>query len=212
MSLDIALPYANSAKGTPAPPLLSDERAQLTQPYAGSLYHLAKQGKVFTGNSDAAGTVLPIFSATAQKFGLWNPSGSGVIGILHQVAMTYVSTTGAAGGYVLAINKTVGAQIATGGISVFTEGVPENSLGTTGGNKIKFAPATATTIAPTIWRHLGMNQLVTTAADATTVPWTMTQKFDGDCLVYPGTAVWLCGNIATLTQWASCFVWAEVPV
>ncbi len=212
MSLSIELPYANNAKGSPAPPLLSDERAQLVQGFAGPMYHLAKQGKVFTGNAGAAGAVLPIFSATAQVFGVWNPSSSGVIGILHSVAMTYVSTTGAAGGYVLAINKTVGAQIATGGISAFTEGTPENSLGTLGGNRIKFAPGAATTIAPTIWRHLGMNQLVTTAADATTVPWTMKEKFDGECLIYPGTAVWLAGNIATLTTWASCFVWAEVPV
>ena len=214
MSFLSRLPYFNGAKGE-APPALSDDRGLLTQPVGGRWYHLAKQGKVFTGNSAAAGSVLPIFSNTAQVFGIWNPAGSNVNGVLINVAATYVSTTGAAGGFVLAVNKNIPGGLATGAISAFTEGTPERGVvGQTsglGGNAIRFTPSAATTVAPTILRHLGINQLVLTAADTANTTFGFNKDFDGDIAIAPGTAVWLCGNIATLSIWAASITWAELP-
>src|SRR4051812_41287057 len=107
------MPFENQRKGGPAAPLLSDERAQLVQPYGGKWYHAAKQGRIFTGNDAAAGQVLPIYSATAQKFGIWNPPGSGVNGVLVNLRGTFVSTTGAAGGYALGLLRNVPAVAGT---------------------------------------------------------------------------------------------------
>lgn len=209
MGFDLKLPFFNSRKGAPASPYMSDEQAMLVQPYGGKWYQAAKQGRLFTGNAAAAGAVLPIFSNTAQVFGLWNPAGSGVVGVLVNIAGTYVDTTGAAGGFVLGIMKNAGSALATGGISAFTEGTPENSLGLLGGNKIRFTPSAATVIAPTIWKHLGINQLVLTAATTGATTFLFNKDFDGETLIYPNSAVFLAGNIATLSKWAGGVSWAE---
>lgn len=208
------LTYANSVKGDEARPLISDNRSQLTQDSCGKWYHAAKQGRVFTGNAAAAGAVLPIYSNTAQVFGLWNPAGSGVNCVFINLAATYVSTTGAAGGFVLGIMKNAGASIATGGISVFTQGTPEPGIAGSqiGGNKVLFTPSAATVIAPTILRHLGVNQLVMTAADATNTTFAFYRDFDGELSVAPNNAVFLAGNIATLSIWAASLTWCEEPI
>src|SRR4051812_46591065 len=85
-------------------------------------YNLVKQGRVFHGNIAAAGVVLPIYSNTTQQVGLWNPVGSGVDLILFKIALTYIDTTGAAGGYVLAQLTNAPAAIGSGlAITAFTE-------------------------------------------------------------------------------------------
>jgi len=176
-------------------------------------YDYAKRGRVFTGNAAAAGSVLPIFSNTAQVFGIWNPAGSDVDAVLLGVTFCYVSTTGAAGGYCLAYVKGTGSGTGTAaqGVSAFTNGTPENALiGATYNNKVRFTPSAATVTAPTIGRQLGLNQLVTTAADATTVPWKADFSFDGDVILPPGNALFVAGNIATLSIWANSITWAEV--
>lgn len=207
----IELPFFNTFKGGEVSPLLSDERAQLVQQINGRWYHASKQGKLFIGNSAAGGSVLPIFSNTAQVFGLWNPAGSGVNGILVGLRGTYVSTTGAAGGYCLGLTRNAGSALATGGISAFTETAPERGLlgSNVGGNKIRFTASAATVLAPVIGRQLGQNQLVITATDATSPAYTFKEDFDGDVVLAPNTAIWLAGNIATLATYASSIMWVE---
>ena len=210
----IEFPWFNRAKGGDAAPQLSDEGALLTQGASGAFYHAARQRKVFTSADEAAGAVLPIFSNTAQVFAFWNPLGSGVVANIIEVAMTYVSTTGAAGGYVIGVVKNAGGAVATGGnVSAFTDRDVFEAL-TTGNaastNKCRVATA-ATVTAPVILRHLGVNQLVTTAADATTVPWTAYRSFGGDLLIAPNTAIVIAGNIATLSIWACSITWQEEP-
>ncbi|OFW37648.1 MAG: hypothetical protein A3J29_06135 [Acidobacteria bacterium RIFCSPLOWO2_12_FULL_67_14b] len=210
----IELPWFNRAKGGDAAPQLSDEGALLTQGVGGVSYHAARQRKVFTAPMAAAGGVLPIFSNTAQIFGLWNPAGSGVIANILELAMSFVDTTGAAGGYVLAVVKNAGAALATGGnISAFTDLTVYEALATgnaASGNKCRVSSA-ATVTAPVILRHLGLNQLVLTAADATGLQWKNTSRFDGDVLVAPNTALFVAGNIATLSKWACSVTWQEEP-
>lgn len=207
-------PFFNSRKGEDSRPVLSDGRALHVQAEAAELSHAASAGDMYTCPGAAAGYVLPIYSNTAQIFGIWNPAGSGVIVDVYEWAMTYVSTTGAAGGYVLGIVKNAGAAIATGGnVSVFTDLDIFSAMGTGHDVNPKARVCSAATVtAPVIWRHLGLNQLVTTAADATTVPWTARAPFRGDCQVAPNTAVFLAGNIATLTIWAPSVTWKEKSV
>lgn len=208
------LPFFSGSKGN-AKPALSDERGILTQPAESPLWHASKQRRVFTSSMAAAGAVLPIFSGTTQQFGLFNPLGSGVNCNIIEIAMTYVDTTGAAGGYVLALVKNAGSGTATGGnltsataLSVWDAISNGNSAS---GNKAYGVTAFGCT-APVIYRHLGQNQLVTTAADATTVPWTARHTFQGDVGIAPGTVLVVAGNIATLSKWACSVTWSEEAI
>lgn len=211
MSL-FTLPFFNRSRGGEAKPVLSDEHGMLTQGAAGNYWHRAKQRKVFTSSMAAAGAVLPIFSGTTQQFGLFNPLGSGVVCDIVELALTYVDTTGAAGGYVLALVKDAGGGKATGGnLTSFTklsvwDGITNGNEAS--GNKAFGLTAFGCT-APVIYRHIGQNQLVTTAADATTVPWTVRHRYDGDLGLMPGAVLVVAGNIATLSKWACSITWAE---
>ena len=178
-------------------------------------YGLAKQGRIFTGNIAAAGVVLPIYSNTTQQCGLWNPLGSTVDLILRRIALTYVDTTGAAGGFCLCYLANAPAAIGTGlAITAFTETTAVPGYGSLGYNlasSAKFGQgATLTVTAPSVWRQLGLNQLVTTATTATDVQWTAYFEFDGDAVVAPGTAIFIAGNIATLSKFTGSITWAEV--
>lgn len=213
--LNLQLPFRSPfSRSGPASPQLSDDMAMLVQQIQTKYAIPAKEGRLFIGNAGAAGQVLPIFSATAQKFGIWNPAGSGVNAILVEIAMTYIDATPAAGGYVLAVSRNAGSALATGGISAFTAGTPDNALtGKTGGNAVRFTPSAATVLAPVIYRHLGINQDVAPATSAVTPARAKTGVlFDGDVVVQPNTALWLCGNISTIAKWASMFAWIEEPV
>jgi hypothetical protein len=176
-------------------------------------YNLVKQGRVFHGNVAAAGVVLPIFSNTTQQLGLWNPVGSGVDIILMRIALTYVDTTGAAGGYVLAQLTNAPAAIGTGlAITAFTEtaAIPAYN----GGSYQPLAKfgqgSTLTVTAPTVKRHLSLSQNAFTAAGTGQMAFENAIEFDGDEVLTPGTAVFVAGNIATLAKWTGSLTWAEV--
>lgn len=173
------------------------------------------QGRTFVGNAAAAGFVLPIFSNTAQKFGLWNPQGNSKVAKIKRISWSYVSTTGAAGGFVLGHVVNAGAAVATGGnVSAFTDGVLNTTIfngriGDQIGPTCRFTPSAATVTAPVIGRHLGINQLVITAADATNTQWDVNYEPKGDLWLPPNNAIFLAGNIATLITAAPTIIWEE---
>lgn len=213
MISEMILPFENQKKGNASAPLLSDERAQLVQPYGGKWYHAAKQGRLFMGNDAAAGQVLPIYSATAAKFVLWNPANSGVNLVLVRFTATYVDTTCAATGFTIGIMKNAGSALATGGVSAFTETSPERAPfgGPAGGNRVRFS-LSATVIAPTVLYQMGENQLVLTATDATTAHFVFRHDFDGELVIAPNSLISFGGNIAQLGKWASGVMWVEESV
>lgn len=176
-------------------------------------YDLAKQGVIFTGNVAAAGVVLPIYSNVTQQFGLWNPVGSGKDLLLLKLALTYVDTTGAAGGFCLGYLSNAPAAIGTGlAITAFTETAAVSNYPGGGFSSVaKFGQgATLTVTAPVVKRQLGLNQLVTTATAVTIGQWTSEIQFDGEEVLTPGTAVFVAGNIATLSKFTGSLVWAEI--
>ena len=177
------------------------------------LFDLARRGKIFTGNVAAAGVVLPIYSGTTQQWGLWNPVGSGVDLVLLRLAIGYVDTTGAAGELVLGYLPNAPAAIGTGlAITAFTETTSINAyLGGGFTSKAKFGQgATLTVTAPSVLRHLGLNQTVLTAATATGTQWLSRIEFEGDIILTPGTAAFVAGNIATLSKFTGSLTWAEI--
>lgn len=196
--------------------MLSDEGHPLFQPAGPRYFHWLKQGYIYNLKTSAAGVIAPIFSATGQVFGLWNPPNSGVNLIPIALAMTYVSTTGAAGGYTIGIKKNVAQLIGTAGpISAFTEATPEHGLwgSAVGGGQCKGLVATTTVTGgcDDQW-HMGtMNQLVTTAATTGIATFSNYYEFNGQLGVKPGNAIFLCGNIANLAVFVPQLTYAEVP-
>lgn len=177
-------------------------------------YELARQGRIFSGNIAAAGVVLPIYSNTTQQVGLWNPAGSSVDLVILKIALTYVDTTAAAGGYVLGYLPTgAPAAAATGAsIAAFTETAAVNMY-VRGGNaaSAKFAQgSTITVTAPSILTHLSLSQNAFTAAGTGQMAFENSVKFDGELVVPPGNAIFVAGNIATLAKWTGSLMWAEV--
>ena len=176
---------------------------------------LATQGRVYHGDAAAAGFVIPIYSNTTQQFGLWNPAGNDIIAEIFEIGLgSYIDTSGAAGGYVLAILKGAPAVLATGAkITAFTETTPENSLPGFGRvNKVKFGQgATLTVTAPTIYRHLNISQNAFTAAGTGQMPVKVgVAEFpDRTLWLPPGNAIFLAGNIATLAKFAPSVTWGE---
>lgn len=173
------------------------------------------QGRIFVGNAAAAGFVLPIYSNTAQKFGLWNPAGNTKVAKILEITWSYVSTTGAAGGFVLGHVKQAPSAEATGAnISAFTDGVLNATIfngriGDPIAPTCRFTPSAATVTAPVIGRHLGINQLVLTATDATNAQWKASYRPEGSLWLPAGNAIFLAGNIATLITAAPTIVWEE---
>jgi hypothetical protein len=179
-----------------------------------SLFELVRDGRVFTGNAAAAGFVLPIYSNTTQQFSLWDPVGSGVDLVILRISMSYIDTTGAAGGYVLGYLPNAPAAIGTGlAITAFTETAPINNyLGSGRVSKAKFAQgSTITVTAPSILRHLGLNQNAFTANGTGQMFYRSDYEFGfGDVVLTPGSALFLAGNIALLAKAAPTIVWAEI--
>lgn len=176
-------------------------------------YDLAKQGTIFTGNVAAAGVILPIYSNTTQQVGLWNPVGSGKDIILLKIDLTYVDTTGAAGGYCLGYLSNAPAAIGTGlSITAFTETASVSNYPGGGFSSIaKFGQgATLTVTAPVVKRQLGLNQNAFTAAGTGQMAFRNEIEFSGEEVLTPGTAIFVAGNIATIAKYTGSLVWAEV--
>lgn len=180
-------------------------------------YSEAKAGRVFTGNAAATGLILPIYSGTAQLFGLWNRANSGVNLCVLGLRASLVDTTGAAGGFCWGLLQDAGSQVGTAApISAFTKTTALKGLmgGSTGGNKVDFtgSAATVTTGLMVIGRQLGINQLVLTPATTGATAFNFAEDYNGTFNVAPGNAIFLCGNIATLSKWAPTVIWAEQPI
>lgn len=179
------------------------------------LYESTRAGRTYHASNVAAGNVIPIFSNTAQEAGIWNPSGSGVVAVLNSVSLTYVSTTGAAGGLVLGALVNAGSTIATGAaISAWTDATANATMwsgmvGNAPTNKVRFAQGASTVTAPVIYAHLGINQLVLTATDATQNQWMTRVDFRGEIILPPGNALFVAGNIAVLVIEAVTMCWSE---
>lgn len=212
--MNLWLPFRRNT-GDPAQPLLSDERALSTQAFQGAGYDAARRGRVFTGNMAAAGAVIPIYSNTAQVCGIWNPAGNKYNLVPLEIAVTYIDTTGAAGGYVLGLVAAAPSVVATAAsISAFTDGVLGTSIfnglvGSGPAPTCRFTPSAATVTAPVVLRHLGLNQNAFTAAGTGQMPYTSRIDFDGKLQIPPGNAIFFAGNIATLAKLAVSMTWAE---
>lgn len=170
----------------------------------------ALAGNVFIGSSAAAGVAIPVTSATAQVFGIWNPPGSNVKVVLDKLILG-IATLG---------TNIVGAlewthlpnvqSIATGSsITAFTDTTVRNAIvGLGSASKIRFTGSAATTSAGTHLMSVGITSTTGTPVDASPM-----YVFDHDgCLIIPmGVAIFLVGSAAPGSTYQATLTWAEIP-
>jgi hypothetical protein len=184
--------------------------ASLFQP--GYLPSQTLAGKVFIGSTTQAGVTLAAVDATAPKFGLWNPAGSGKALVLVRITLGQTdATTPAISGLGLGVLTNAGSAIgATGApITAFTETAPTSGLvgAPVGFHAGRFTLA-ATVVAPTFFYSLGFSQDSTTPGTQID---TCIHEFGGDMIVVPNTFICLGGaNVAPGQDFAASIVWFEV--
>lgn len=175
----------------------------------GKWYTHTYRGNIFHGKTAAAGVNIPATAGTAQVFGIWNPSGSGVNVELIAAYYGWVSTTGTPANLGYDINSPANPLTVT----AITLGTPANALMSAGkASKVYFTPSAATTVASTLLGTNGMSQITTTGATTTVAPFTLSEVFEGTLIITPGTAIWCSGTVAPATKFDIRWVWAEIPV
>lgn len=184
----------------------------IVQQLHGRYYEIARRGQVFIASTAAAGLALPIFSATAQLFMLWNPNDSGFNLELISVKLGRVSGTDTDGHLCWGYKTGMGSALGTP-CSAFTAGTPVNALlGGSSDSITFFAPATATVTAPSYLCPMGFS--TAEMADAQNLQ-TATLKIsyeDDPLIVAPGTAIFAAKNLTSGTVWALSLTYARVPV
>jgi hypothetical protein len=211
----VGAPSTTSATdGTYQSILQGKQAEQIVAGLHGKNYTACYRGNVFLGSTAAAGVVPPIYSNTAQTFGLWNPTGSGKNIVPISLRYGIVTVGVVTSNFVLGYRADAGAQVATGGtISAATLVAAVNAnLGSGTASISKFAPATITTVAPALLMTLGTSICMAAGPTAMNDWWQLGHDFDGGLIVAPGTAVFVANNIAGVATYNISLVWEEVPV
>src|ERR1019366_8064650 len=99
MAQQITTIGGGSLPNNPASPLGfqggGPEGAAWVQEISGKFYAMARAGRVFSASALVAGVTIPVNTATAMTFGIFNPAGSGINVELCRFA---VGTVAAGGG------------------------------------------------------------------------------------------------------------------
>lgn len=175
----------------------------------GKYYDQVKAGRVFIGNTAAAGVASPISTGTAVTFGLWNISRN-KNAVPLWINIGYTSGTIALGAFGLA-NQYCGFALATAApLSAFTDGTPKNALlGEGGASAMRFTPSGATlTAGGTSFMTFGAGKASATAALGEING--LHHEFDGSTIVTPGMLIFVASSIAQTGVYTMSMAWAEV--
>lgn len=171
----------------------------------------ALAGNVFIGSTAAGGVAIPLTTATAQVFGLWNPSGSGVKCVIDKLSLGIVTlgtniVAALAWSYLPNAGSAIGAAGAP--ITAFTSAAPVNAIiGQGNASKVRFTPSAATTIAATHLMSIGLSSTTGTVTDEVGQ---MVYDHDGNLIVPQGVAIFLVGSVAPGSTYQATLTWAEV--
>ena len=203
---------ASIADGSQPIALMGKSAELIVAELHGKYYTQAYRGNSFLGSTVGTGIVPPIYTTTAQVFGLWNRAGNTKNAVLQVLdAAPVVFGAAVVGALTLSQSLNAGSALATGGISAFTAGTPVGgNIGVSGGNSVRFTPSAATTLAATFLMTLGLsfNTTTTTTNYATSLHY----DFDGKVIVPPNAAVWVTNNAASGAVADLSLFWEEVPV
>jgi hypothetical protein len=167
----------------------------------GKYYTSTYRGKTFLGSTAAAGTVIPISSATAATFVLYNPIGSGVNIELISANVAILNATTVVSSIALGIAS--GLIVAPTSVTKLTP-----IAGLLGGSAVAQAQlySVATIVATTTFFPLFS---VSATAGAFS---NFNYKFDGEIVLAPGSLVHLCGTAAQSSASMNAFSWSEWPL
>lgn len=176
----------------------------------GKYYDQTALGRVFIGNTAAAGVALPVETGTAVTFGLWNTSTT-MKAIPLWMSISYVSGTITVGGFVIS-NQSCGFALGTAApLSVFTAATPKNALlGSGNASTMSFTASAGTlTAGGTRCYSLGLTHEIATAGPGVAAGG---HDFDGRLIVMPGQLIFPSFSIAQTGVFSISMAWAEVPL
>lgn len=179
----------------------------------GKYYTTAYRGTSYLGSTAGAGVVPPIYTTTAQTFGLWNKAGNTRNAVPQTLDVGIVTAgTVVVSSFCLGQSLSAGAGIATGNISAFTAGTPQGgNLGVSGGNSVAFTPSAATTLAATFLMALNYG-FYSTAVTAASPAQSLHYDFEGGVIIPPNLAVWVANNVASSFTFNMTLRWEEPPL
>jgi len=178
----------------------------------GKYYTSSYRGTAYIGAAGGAGVIPPIYTTTAQVFGIWNRAGNTRNAVPQTLDVGIVTNAAeVVGSFVLSQSLNAGSALATGGISAFTSGVPQGgNVGISGGNTVSFTPSAATTLAATLLMSLNYG-FFSTAVTALS-PGGFHYDFEGGVIVPPNVGVWWAGNVAQTATFLPTLRWEEPPL
>jgi len=169
-------------------------------------YELVKTGNVYSVANQSGITTQAGLSATTPALTLFNPSGSGVTGILLYAGCVNTVAFAAASVIWLGANTNVVASAVSG---TLTTAHRNNNLGAASGNKIQALLAATLPAAPVAISTLGVGL----TGAITTVPQiqTLGKWYDGAILIKEGAAISFQTSTASgASGFFGEFIWAEI--
>lgn len=186
----------------PAAVPLGQQAEQYISEIHGPFWAAAVSGNLFRGSTAAAGTTIPISSATAATFTLYNPIGSGVNVELVKYRGIVQNATLVVSSILLGISSPL--TVAPTGLTALTTGPALfGGNGTPKAQLYSVATITATTVFHTIGGY--------TATSGLTQVCEADLKGDGIGIA-PGTLVHVCGTAAQTSAACQTLIWAEWPI
>ena len=181
----------------------------------GKYFTQTYRGNCFIGATASAGVIPPLPTATAQTFALWNPAGSGKLLVPIKVSIGLVTVGVVTAHFCWSYLLNAGSNIGTAApVSAHTLVAPVNAYlsGPGVASAMRFAPATMTTLATAYLRPIGVSNFMATTPTAANMFWQLTEYYDGDMIVGPGTVVAIANNIGAVATYGIAVTWEEVPI
>lgn len=201
----VGAPSTPYSDGQPYQPRMGRLGDTIVSEFRGKYGEACQRGQIYhygTGPvNQITGVTIPIYTATAQTFGLRNPPGSNVILELIRLEIGYLSGADVPGNLVFTVPPVNAGVTATGSGGVtaatLTAGQSGQLAGTAPAPVSKCKIMTAiTSVAPTVvLRTLGFSTETALAASTNAAFWQVVQ-FDGTDMVYPGADLFLAASVA----------------
>lgn len=188
----------NTADSQDPPIALGRQNDQMVSDVHGKWYTSAYRGRLFEGSTAAAGTTIPVSSATAATFTLYNPIGSGVNLELVSYDSSVQNATTVVSSILLGIAS--GLIVAPTAVTALTV-----RSGLLGSNAAALGQlySVATIVATTTFFHVGAYGATSGAFGP------VHYDFDGKIILAPGSLVHVCGTAAQTSASAQSISWAE---
>src|SRR5262245_57596989 len=185
-------------QGTPTVSI-GKQGEQLAALLHGDMYNAALRGALFHGSTAPAGVVLPVSSATAPTFTLWNPASTGKNLELLELSIGNTTTTLVASAFLLGL-----VTAAPTSVTAITATIMSGKVGA-------FTPSAALYSAATITASTNFYALPGYTATSG-LAMNLIFNLRGGLILPPGFGVHLCGFAAQTAASDVRISWAEWAV